>query len=136
MQNDSSGESDGESPDLVQNALSVYCSELGRDKPDFTDYLKTLNNTSCLICLGGIKKLQAVWSCELCYTIFHLVCIQQWAKDGIMVKNPVLSPDHFPGVSVKWTCPKCRVEYDQPAIPTVYHCFCGKQVICNDLCNW
>lgn len=125
-----SSESEEENQELVVKALSGYCSELGGNDIPPANLLQV---ASCLICLSGIKRLQAVWNCRLCYTSFHLVCIQQWAKDGIQSRNYVLSEALFPGVVSKWTCPKCRIKYERADTPTVYQCFCGKQVyiFCN-----
>ena len=131
----SSNESGGEGEELVAKALNKYYSELGESKEPLDLLQFTSNDRSCLICLSGIKRAQAVWSCGLCYCLFHLVCIQQWARDGVAIRNPILSEDLFPNVSVHWTCPKCRGQYDQRDSPTVYRCFCGKQVFvfCNAL---
>ncbi len=126
--NESSSDSDEDCHELVTKALSGYCSELnGIMAPN--DLLKVaLHDHSCLICLSGIRRSQAVWSCKLCYCLFHLVCIQQWARDGVMIKNPVLSQDLFPNLSISWSCPKCRGEYDRAETPSLYKCFCGNQV--------
>lgn len=123
----SSDESEEESQELVANALSGYCSELGGNEIPSTNILQVTLNT-CLICLSGVKRSQAVWNCRVCYTCFHLVCIQQWAKDGIQSRNSVLSEALFPGVVSKWTCPKCRFEYERADIPSRYQCFCRKKV--------
>lgn len=122
-----SSDSEEESQELVVKALSGYCSELGGSGAAFTSVLPLCNN-SCLICLSGIKRIQAVWNCRLCYTSFHLVCIQHWAKDGIESRNSILSEVLFPGLQSKWTCPKCRLGYDKIDTPSVYRCFCEKKV--------
>lgn len=125
-----SSESEEESQELVVRALRSYCSELDDSEVASTNLLQVTNyiNTSCLICLSGIKRIQAVWNCKFCYTCFHLVCIQHWAKDGVVNKVSILSEALFPGILSKWTCPKCRAEYDQADTPSVYQCFCGKEV--------
>lgn len=129
---ESSSDSDGENQDIFVKTLCGYYSELEESKREsvesFEFLKKALDSKSCLICLCSIKKNEAVWSCRLCYTLFHLMCIQQWAKDGVVVANTILSQDFFPGIVMQWTCPKCRVEYDKMNIPSVYRCFCGKQV--------
>lgn len=127
----SASESEEECEKLVIKTLSGYCDELDGSSAESLSLLQlTLqNNFSCLICLSGIRRMQAVWSCKLCYTMFHLVCIQQWAKDGVVVKNLILSEDLFPSIPLMWTCPKCRGEYSRVDVPSVYRCFCGRQVI-------
>ena len=130
IMDDSSSESDNEeSQELLAKTLSGYWSELSGVEENSTSILQvTLYDNSCLICLSRIKRVQAVWNCALCYTSFHLVCIQHWAKDGIESRNSVLSEVLFPGIQSKWTCPKCRVAYNRADVPSVYTCFCGKRV--------
>lgn len=132
----SSSESDEENERLVLKTLSGYRNELDGTSAESVNSLQLAlqNSLSCLICLSGIRRIQAVWSCKLCYTTFHLVCIQQWAKDGVVVKNLILSEDLFPSIPLMWTCPKCRGEYRRDDIPSTYHCFCGKQVIRKSYC--
>ena len=126
----SSSDSEEESEELVVKTLSGYCNELGgkSTEPINLLHITVQNNYSCLICLSGIKRLHAVWNCKLCYTVFHLMCIQQWAKDGVVVRNTTLSEELFPSVPLWWTCPKCRGEYRRSDVPSLYRCFCGKQV--------
>ena len=76
---------------------------------------------TCLICLEDIATTDATFSCcdhttnEGCFSLFHLSCIQAWARNTITnTKNNA------------WGCPKCRREY--PSIPTEYLCFCGASV--------
>jgi NF-X1-type zinc finger protein NFXL1 len=38
---------------------------------------------SCLICIGSIKKNDAIWNCVHCCCSFHINCIQRWGKDSI-----------------------------------------------------
>ena len=68
-----------------------------------------------------------VWSCHQCYCLFHLQCIQQWARDGVK-QTSLLSPELFPGQEVFWSCPKCRLDYPSSQFPNTYFCFCQKQV--------
>ena len=123
-----SSNSEEENQVLITNALSRYSSELGQTVSQTCIKLK-VNDNCCLICLSGIRRVQAIWSCKLCYCIFHLVCIQQWAKDGMLLRrSSVLSEQLFPSVAVNWSCPACRGEYSKSEIPNLYRCFCGKQV--------
>jgi hypothetical protein len=35
------------------------------------------DNTTCPICLGGIKPTEAIWACgKSCFALFHMPCIQ------------------------------------------------------------
>ncbi|GBG68527.1 hypothetical protein CBR_g3071 [Chara braunii] len=96
--------------------------------------------TSCLICLGKIRVSDSVWDCKKgCYCIFHLQCIQTWARQssaasaaravanasaGLVAESEAPSA---PATTVSWHCPKCRSEFSQSEIPREYRCFCGKE---------
>jgi transcriptional repressor NF-X1 len=54
---------------------------------------------------------QDVWSCEICYKIFHLNCISQWANS------------EESGTNKTWRCPGCQYSYSTNPI---YSCFCHK----------
>lgn len=87
---------------------------------------------SCLICLERIKPSHPTWSCtSLCFSIFHLICIQSWAQQSSSLfasrastRLPI-SPETASETAI-WNCPKCRVEYPKSQIPKSYFCFCGK----------
>ncbi|XP_011560522.3 NF-X1-type zinc finger protein NFXL1 [Plutella xylostella] len=83
---------------------------------------------TCLICIGSIKRLDAIWTCGHCYSYFHLSCIQKWSNDSISLRS---EENHGPIAVVKpkkieWCCPKCRNSYSKDEIPRNYYCFCGK----------
>jgi NF-X1-type zinc finger protein NFXL1 len=41
------------------------------------------DNTTCPICLGGIKPTEAIWACgKSCYALFHMTCIQVRQQAG------------------------------------------------------
>ena len=108
---------------------------------------KQLNGTnggktsSCLICISGIKRNEAIWSCKSCYDTFHLTCIQRWAKDSIFQQKNLLEEESGQvdlsrgritqksnSIKLNWSCPKCRTLYDEKSIPTRYTCYCEKVV--------
>jgi len=66
----------------------------------------------CLVCCDVIKPFHAIWSCSVCYHIFHLNCIKRWFKTSSKQQTG-------------WNCPACRSPYEQ--CPNIYRCFCGKQ---------
>eukprot|EP00899_Mesostigma_viride_P026266 jgi/Mesvir1/6824/Mv09009-RA.1 len=37
----------------------------------------------CMICVDGVRRQAAIWSCTSCYNIFHLSCIVKWAKSVV-----------------------------------------------------
>ncbi|KAL7981781.1 hypothetical protein Chor_000838, partial [Crotalus horridus] len=67
-----------------------------------------------------------VWSCSGCFCIFHMPCIQKWAKDSLFLVSSPLTNDDFGKKDYPWPCPKCRFEYKRSQIPTRYYCYCGK----------
>ncbi|XP_004308935.1 PREDICTED: NF-X1-type zinc finger protein NFXL2 isoform X2 [Fragaria vesca subsp. vesca] len=87
---------------------------------------------SCLICLERIRPGDPTWSCtSVCFSVFHLFCIQSWARQAsdlsalrASTRLPI-SQSKAAEVSL-WNCPKCRVEYTHSQIPKIYKCFCGK----------
>ncbi|XP_029444066.1 NF-X1-type zinc finger protein NFXL1 [Rhinatrema bivittatum] len=81
---------------------------------------------TCLICIASVKRNQAVWSCSGCFCIFHIPCIQKWAKDSIFLISSPLTDDDFGKKDYPWPCPKCRHEYKRSETPNRYYCYCGK----------
>uniref|UniRef100_A0A4X2KU80 Nuclear transcription factor, X-box binding like 1 n=1 Tax=Vombatus ursinus TaxID=29139 RepID=A0A4X2KU80_VOMUR len=67
-----------------------------------------------------------VWSCSGCFCIFHMPCIQKWAKDSLFLVSSPLTDDDFGKRDYPWPCPKCRFEYKRSETPTRYYCYCGK----------
>lgn len=128
-------------PDLVSRTLANYMQLLDSDeKGEAVSLLQLPGSWSCLICLSTVRRVEAVWSCEQCACLFHLMCIQQWARDCLhLVNQSSLSPDIFPEVLAarNWSCPKCRQDYSQSQIPKAYYCFCKKKVRdCHSVCEY
>lgn len=129
---ESSDSSDSEEEtEVLKKVLTRYKAELGKNDSytSLENFLKGKDN-GCLICLSAIRRVQAIWTCKLCHRMFHLVCIQQWAKDGVLLRTRdlVLSEDLFPSIAAKWSCPACRGDYSKLDTPKEYKCFCGKKV--------
>ncbi|CAI0443634.1 unnamed protein product [Linum tenue] len=87
---------------------------------------------SCLICLERIRPSDPTWSCgSLCFDVFHLLCIQSWARQASDLAA-LRASTRLPITSQKadetaiWNCPKCRSAYSKSQIPRTYFCFCGK----------
>uniref|UniRef100_H3C756 Nuclear transcription factor, X-box binding-like 1 n=1 Tax=Tetraodon nigroviridis TaxID=99883 RepID=H3C756_TETNG len=80
---------------------------------------------TCLICISSVRRSQAVWSCSSCFSLFHLPCIQKWARDSAFLASSVTDED-FGQRRHPWPCPKCRAEYPPEDTPTRYECYCGK----------
>ncbi|CAF90330.1 unnamed protein product [Tetraodon nigroviridis] len=72
---------------------------------------------TCLICISSVRESQAVWSCSSCFSLFHLPCIQKWARDSAFLASSVTDED-FGQRRHPWPCPKCRAEYPPEDTPT------------------
>lgn len=64
----------------------------------------------CLVCCEILKHSDKVWSCQQCYHILHLKCVQAWANSSKL--------------DLGWRCPACQNICKE--IPKKYSCFCGK----------
>jgi len=86
---------------------------------------KLLKDTAeCLICFEMILRSAPVWSCSICYSIFHLSCIKKWAKAPNAIDLSVsLRMNQEPN----WRCPGCRSVKFIPSKEIRYACFCGKR---------
>uniref|UniRef100_A0A8K9UTS7 Nuclear transcription factor, X-box binding-like 1 n=1 Tax=Oncorhynchus mykiss TaxID=8022 RepID=A0A8K9UTS7_ONCMY len=140
VQSQYSSSSDDDVDDIVDDGGKVE----GKDDPlisllfssggDVTDLERTRQYLSdafqsgaitCLICIASVKRTQAVWSCAGCFCLFHIPCIQKWAKDSVFLLSSVTDED-FGKKDHPWPCPKCRYEYSPSQTPSRYVCYCGK----------
>ncbi|XP_058618505.1 NF-X1-type zinc finger protein NFXL1 isoform X2 [Onychostoma macrolepis] len=126
-------EEGGKRGKILQSALSPYSVHSGdvdiRLLEKTRHYLHEVcqsGGVTCLICIASVRRTQAVWSCVACYCIFHITCIQKWAKDSIFLVSSVTDED-FGKKDHPWPCPKCRYEYSPHQTPTRYYCYCGKE---------
>ena len=121
---------------VVSRTLAAYLELLEGEEegnqPAISLLQLTTTSWSCLICLSTVRRIDAVWNCDQCGCMFHLVCVQQWAKDSLALppSPSPLSPHLFPDVAATrtWSCPKCRKDYLHSQVPTLYYCFCRKKV--------
>lgn len=74
----------------------------------------------CMICYEMIGSMDRIWSCPVCYVIFHFKCLQSWIR--YCVKEVKKSSNE--NQRTMWTCPCCQVE--QELIPKTDSCLCGK----------
>ncbi|KAI7903173.1 uncharacterized protein BX663DRAFT_560725 [Cokeromyces recurvatus] len=79
--------------------------------------LKT-STYECMICMDVIRAAHPIWSCDCCWAMFHLDCIQTWATRS-------LKDTSTNKMITGWRCPGCQ--NSRTAIPRDYLCFCGKQ---------
>ena len=78
------------------------------------------NKLECTICYEIIGRTTRIWSCPICYVIFHFTCIQAWIRQclkGTRIVNLNSSKN-------SWRCPCCQTI--ENSIPDMDHCFCGK----------
>ncbi|XP_023697570.2 NF-X1-type zinc finger protein NFXL1 isoform X1 [Paramormyrops kingsleyae] len=130
-EDDGDVELNGKRGKILDSTFTSYTDQTGGDAKDLERTRRYLNDAfqsgaiTCLICIASVKRNQAVWSCWGCYCLFHLPCIQKWAKDSIFLVSSVTDED-FGKKEHPWPCPKCRREYQHQETPHRYHCYCGK----------
>ncbi|XP_052077440.1 NF-X1-type zinc finger protein NFXL1-like isoform X1 [Mytilus californianus] len=128
--------SDEEEGDIGDNVLSTvfksYSDTIdhGEDEEKAREdmmYSFRSGTAACLVCIENIKREEAIWSCKVCYAMFHIPCIQKWVKEGVY-QQVYKSDENIDAKSVPWHCPKCRTEFSQIECPTRYSCFCEKVI--------
>ncbi|MQL71057.1 hypothetical protein Taro_003363 [Colocasia esculenta] len=85
-------------------------------------------SVECMICYDMVRRSAAIWSCDSCYSIFHLSCIKKWAKSPTSVDVSAASAaagDVGPGVN--WRCPGCQSVQVTLSKDLQYNCFCGRR---------
>ncbi|KAJ5975536.1 hypothetical protein N7481_009243 [Penicillium waksmanii] len=83
------------------------------------------NLYECPICTSELGRRSKVWSCELCWTVFHLSCIKKWStNEGSAAAR---QPQNAEGaVTPKaWRCPGCNLSHEH--FPSTYTCWCEKE---------
>jgi hypothetical protein len=108
--------------------IEYYINKIDKEKvliPELTlDIINDLKNHKkiCIICENLIKDEQSIWSCNVCYSILHLDCINEWIKKN----NPNFKENSKNENSkLSWTCPQCKNLYENNKFP-IYNCYCGK----------
>ncbi|XP_065556677.1 NF-X1-type zinc finger protein NFXL1-like isoform X2 [Artemia franciscana] len=120
---------------VIDNIINAYGGEvasLSRTK-EFLEAALRSEEICCLICLEGIQKTDAIWSCDCCFESLHMSCVQKWGRDSISYQKDAAIDRFGPSADIdaksfKWSCPKCRTEYSYSLIPERYYCFCKKAV--------
>ena len=78
----------------------------------------------CMVCIVALTRKTKVWSCKCCWAVFHLNCIQKWAKQGL--EQPPSGPVGVGGDTRNWRCPACKNPENE--VPALYTCWCGGEV--------
>ncbi|XP_031617999.1 NF-X1-type zinc finger protein NFXL1 isoform X1 [Contarinia nasturtii] len=138
----SSDEEDLESDALLESVFKGYDGDRSqlRKTQEFLEHVFQSGAATCLICIATVKRTDFIWSCENCFSFFHLNCLQRWAKDSISQQKMHQENDvggyynnqgeYIPKQvkAIKWCCPKCRADYPPSDIPQNYFCFCKKEL--------
>uniref|UniRef100_A0A1A8GZW0 Nuclear transcription factor, X-box binding-like 1 n=2 Tax=Nothobranchius korthausae TaxID=1143690 RepID=A0A1A8GZW0_9TELE len=134
---DQDGTDDGDTQRgrILESTFTSYTSQTGGDSSGLVrtgQYLTDLFQSgalTCLICIASVRRTQQVWSCSGCFSLFHLPCIQKWARDSAFLVSSITDED-FGQKQHPWPCPKCRTEYPPSATPnrvSLQRCVCGRQ---------
>ncbi|KAK2755558.1 FKBP12-associated protein [Arachnomyces sp. PD_36] len=86
------------------------------------------NIYECPICTSELGRRSKVWSCRLCWTVFHLSCIKKWSKNegSVFARQQQQGEEPSGEVERQWRCPGCNLPQD--ILPSTYSCWCGKEV--------
>uniref|UniRef100_A0A3P9IQX2 Nuclear transcription factor, X-box binding-like 1 n=1 Tax=Oryzias latipes TaxID=8090 RepID=A0A3P9IQX2_ORYLA len=130
-ENEDGNQKEGQRGRILASTFTTYTDQTGGDASALTrtgQYVSELFQSgavTCLICIASVRRTQAVWSCGGCFSLFHLPCIQKWARDSVFLVSSVTDED-FGQRDHPWPCPKCRTEYPPSSTPSRYTCYCGK----------
>ncbi|GFY46849.1 NF-X1-type zinc finger protein NFXL1 [Trichonephila inaurata madagascariensis] len=102
----SSESSEDEIDDLqiMKKTFSNYSVEESSSLRKIREFLQdtlTSGAVVCLICIESVKRNDKIWSCQNCYCMLHLECIQKWAKDSLYHLSAHLDEDKK-GKKLKW----------------------------------
>lgn len=70
------------------------------------------NLYECPICTSELGKRSKIWSCELCWTVFHLSCVKKWSTNegSAAARQP---QDAEGSLAPKaWRCPGCNLSHE------------------------
>lgn len=89
------------------------------------------NLYECPICTSELGRRSRVWSCGLCWTVFHLSCVKKWSKnEGSAAQDAVRRQQEESTGETNtpraWRCPGCNLA--QEVFPSSYSCWCEKEV--------
>ncbi|KAK5720239.1 FKBP12-associated protein [Elasticomyces elasticus] len=80
----------------------------------------------CPICTSDVNRKAKVWSCETCWTVFHLACVKKWSSnEGSAANQPRVEGEVPP--PRQWRCPGCNLPKDD--FPKDYTCWCDRQLV-------
>ncbi|KAF2405538.1 hypothetical protein EJ06DRAFT_468209 [Trichodelitschia bisporula] len=80
----------------------------------------------CAVCTNEIFRNSKIWSCKLCWAVFHLTCVKKWSSTfaSAMTQQQLENGEGPP--SPQWRCPGCNLPQD--TVPSSFTCWCGKEM--------
>ena len=111
-----------------KKTIDYYLNKIDKEKILLPELTQTLindlqnNKIICMICELPIKKDQSIWNCNICYSIIHLNCVNEWIKKNNPNYNEKSKDENS---KLSWTCPHCKSLYENNKLP-MYNCYCGK----------
>ena len=80
----------------------------------------------CPICTNEIRRNSRIWSCDSCWTVFHLSCVKRWASNQAskQAQDQQQNRDSV-GNAARWRCPGCNLPKE--TLPQSYTCWCQKE---------
>ena len=80
----------------------------------------------CPICTNEVAPNSKIWSCNTCWTVFHLTCITRWSKNEGSTLAPQRNTEGDLPSPRQWRCPGCNLPKE--ILPSAYSCWCEKEV--------
>lgn len=84
------------------------------------------NTYECAICSNEVGRRSKIWSCNTCWTVFHIGCIKKWSKNegsAVHRQGPESGDEN---IGKQWRCPGCNLPKD--VLPSTYNCWCEKEM--------
>lgn len=80
----------------------------------------------CPVCTSELGRRSRIWSCKLCWTVFHLACVRKWSRnEGSAVQGFRREGEAESSSPRAWRCPGCNLGQD--IFPSTYSCWCEKE---------
>jgi transcriptional repressor NF-X1 len=83
----------------------------------------------CAVCTNEIVRQSKIWSCRICWSVFHISCVKKWANSESAKVNQRPNQQNQQDDELKqlrqWRCPGCNLP--QEFLPSTFTCWCGKE---------
>eukprot|EP00249_Psilotum_nudum_P022387 c28497_g1_i1 orf=434-4474(+) len=117
----------------ITAAVLKSTEDMANEKPSIPKLVQELeeklarSKVECMICYDMVNRTAATWSCQSCYSIFHLPCIKKWARAPSSVDASVPVSGEAT-IGSNWRCPGCQSVQVVSADELQYRCFCGQVI--------